>query len=99
MANLNQTKLYPDYLAFFTHEIERKGHEEIINEYVFKGDRKANFMFDRLYAGKACILNSPTMELILIGYLHPVIHLGFGIEFKQPAVIAEGLGQTAIHPA
>ena len=35
---------------------------------------------------------------MLAGYLHPMIHLGFGIEFKQPAIIAEALGQTAIHP-
>lgn len=34
----------------------------------------------------------------IAGTLHPIIHLGFGIEFKQPTVIAEALGQTAIHP-
>ena len=28
-----------------------------------------------------------------------MIHLGFGIEFKQPAIIAEALAQTAIHSA
>lgn len=31
------------------------------------------------------------------GFLHPIIHLGFGVEFKQPAVIAEALAQTALH--
>jgi hypothetical protein len=31
------------------------------------------------------------------GFLHPLIHLGFGVEFKQPAIIAEALAQTAIH--
>ena len=33
-----------------------------------------------------------------LGVLHPIIHLGFGIEFKQPAVVAEALAQAAIHP-
>lgn len=33
----------------------------------------------------------------LVGLLHPIIHLGFGIEFNQPAIIAEALAQTAIH--
>ena len=29
--------------------------------------------------------------------MHPIIHLGFGIEFEQPAIIAEALAQTACH--
>lgn len=33
-----------------------------------------------------------------LGLLHPIIHLGFGIEFKQPAIVAEALAQAAIHP-
>ncbi|KAI9652027.1 MAG: hypothetical protein M1831_007268 [Alyxoria varia] len=33
----------------------------------------------------------------LQGYYHPLIHLGFGIEFDQPLLIAEALGETAIH--
>lgn len=31
------------------------------------------------------------------GFLHPIIHLGFGIEFQQPAIIAEALAQAAVH--
>ena len=31
------------------------------------------------------------------GFLHPIIHLGFGVEFKQPAIIAEALAQAAVH--
>lgn len=33
------------------------------------------------------------------GFLHPIIHLGFGIEFKQPAIIAEALAMAAVHDA
>ena len=36
--------------------------------------------------------------MTLTGALHPIIHLGFGIEFQQPAIIAEALAQAAIHP-
>ena len=32
-----------------------------------------------------------------LGFLHPIIHLGFGIEFGQPAIIAEALAQAALH--
>lgn len=31
------------------------------------------------------------------GFLHPIIHLGFGVEFKQPAIIVEALAQAATH--
>lgn len=31
------------------------------------------------------------------GFLHPIIHLGFGIEFNQPAIIAEGIAQACVH--
>lgn len=37
------------------------------------------------------------MLKVALGLLHPVIHLGFGIEFNQPAIIAEALAQTATH--
>jgi Questin oxidase-like len=32
-----------------------------------------------------------------IGFLHPIIHLGFGIEFNQPAIIAEAVAQACVH--
>jgi len=35
--------------------------------------------------------------MFVIGYLHPLIHLGFGIDFAQPAIIAEALAQAAVH--
>jgi hypothetical protein len=35
--------------------------------------------------------------IVILGFLHPLIHLGFGIEFNQPAIIAEGLAQAAVH--
>ena len=33
----------------------------------------------------------------LLGFLHPLIHLGFALEFKQPAIVAEALAQAALH--
>lgn len=37
------------------------------------------------------------MGLIHPGLIHPLIHLGFGIEFNQPAIVAQALAQTAVH--
>jgi hypothetical protein len=31
------------------------------------------------------------------GLVHPIIHLGFGIEFQQPAIVAQALAQASIH--
>ena len=29
--------------------------------------------------------------------MHPIIHLGFGVEFRQPAIIAEALAEACVH--
>lgn len=36
-------------------------------------------------------------QLISPVVLHPIIHLGYGVEFQQPAIIAEALAQAACH--
>ena len=33
-----------------------------------------------------------------IGYYHPLIHLGFGLEFTQPVTVAEALSEMTFHP-
>lgn len=33
----------------------------------------------------------------LPGLVHPFIHLGFGLEFNQPAIVAQALSQAAVH--
>lgn len=78
---LGDEKYYHDFLVFFQKEIEAKSWQKVLNEYLFANDERANDMLGRLYAG----------------FLHPIIHLGFGIEFQQPAIIAEALAQTAVH--
>lgn len=35
--------------------------------------------------------------LTIVGFFHPIIHLGFGVEFKQPAIVAEALAEAAAH--
>ncbi|KAI9788664.1 MAG: hypothetical protein M1833_002900 [Piccolia ochrophora] len=77
---LGKEQYYHSYLVFFQKEIDKKGWEAVLNGYVFKGDDRADDMLVRMFAG----------------FLHPIIHLGFGIEFKQPAIIAEALAQAAV---
>ena len=55
-------------------------------------------MLVRLHAGKVCrCYPYSRIADIRKGFLHPIIHLGFGVEFKQPAIIAEALAQAAAH--
>ncbi|KAK3403534.1 hypothetical protein B0T20DRAFT_389181 [Sordaria brevicollis] len=80
---LGKEEHYPDFLAFFKREIDlREGrYEEVVNEYLFKGTKEADDLLVRLYSG----------------FLHPLIQLMYGLEWKQPAIVAEGLAQAAVH--
>lgn len=82
-SKLGQGDHYSDYLAFFEDEIERIGCEETINKYCFSHTGNAEAMFARLFEGA----------------FHSLIHLGLGIEFQLPGIIAEGLAQTATDTA
>lgn len=79
--HLGDEAYYYDYLVFFQQEMETKGWTHVVNEYLFSETEIANDMLVRTFAG----------------FLHPIIHLGFGIEFQQPAIVAEGLAQAAVH--
>lgn len=48
---LSKGKYYPDFLRFFQDEIEAKGWEKVLLEYVFKGDERSEAIFGRLFAG------------------------------------------------
>ncbi|KAL2811434.1 hypothetical protein BJX63DRAFT_433438 [Aspergillus granulosus] len=78
---LGKEKNYPKFLEFFQQEIEQKGTEAALSEYVFAEDENAESMMAQLFGG----------------LLHPIIHLEFAIEFNQPAIISEVLAQTVVH--
>ncbi|KEF63694.1 uncharacterized protein A1O9_01672 [Exophiala aquamarina CBS 119918] len=78
---LGKERYFHDYADYFRKDIDEKGWEAVLNEHLFAGDEHAERLLTRLYAG----------------FLHPIIHLGFGVEFKQPAIIVEALAQTATH--
>lgn len=78
---LGNQRYYHDFLEYFRVGIDNKGYEEVINEYCLKGDERADDMLVRLHAG----------------FLLPMIHLGFAVEFKQPSIAAEALAQAAVH--
>ncbi|KAI9689254.1 MAG: hypothetical protein M1820_010198 [Bogoriella megaspora] len=79
--HLHQMSDYTNYLTFFETQIESKGWRAVIQEFAFSRTRNADAILAGLYEGA----------------YHPIIHLGLGIEFEQPSIIAEGLAQAATH--
>lgn len=78
---LGNHKNYNDFLKFFTKELATKSIPQAVNEFVFDGSERADDMLARMFGG----------------FLHPIIHLGYAIEFDQPLLAAEALAQCAIH--
>jgi hypothetical protein len=74
-------KHYSDFLKFFQDEIDARGWEAVVTEFLCEETPKARDMVQRLFSG----------------LIHPMIELNFGLEWEQPAIIAEGLAQTAVH--
>ncbi|KAK6534037.1 hypothetical protein TWF281_005376 [Arthrobotrys megalospora] len=72
---------YATFLQYFQDSIAEIGWQEAIKKHIFSEKAVKDRMPERLVAG----------------FLHPWIHIGYGIEFEQPAIIAEGLAQTAVH--
>ena len=81
LAGMRQLDQYGNYLVYFEREIEAKGWQVVVNKYCFSRTAVAEAMMAQLFEGA----------------YHPIIHLGFGIEFDQPSIVAEGLAQTATH--
>ena len=51
ISKLNtELSLSSDFIKFFEKEIDEKGCEEVIREYIFKGNERANIMFNRLFS-------------------------------------------------
>jgi hypothetical protein len=100
-AGMGKEKNYSNYLAFFQGEIGVKGVGDVLREYLFAGDERAEKMLCRLFGG-TCSIPIPRFAMLdyrltYSGLIHPFIHLSFGLEFNQPAIVAQGLAQAAVH--
>ncbi|KAL8699512.1 MAG: hypothetical protein Q9201_005963 [Fulgogasparrea decipioides] len=78
---LGREENFRNFERFFLKEINEKGYGATLQKYLIGGDEVANDMLCRIYHG----------------YVHGLIHIGLGLEFKQPLVLAEGLAQSAVH--
>lgn len=76
-------RYYSAYLKFFTTELLAKGAAAVLEEYIFSP--KANIELPAP--------DQPPMQMLsrfLAGVIHPFIHTGYGAEFGQLGMLAEG---------
>ncbi|KAL8383082.1 hypothetical protein RB595_006709 [Gaeumannomyces hyphopodioides] len=84
---LGRERHYPDLLAFFQREMDRRGPggwRDVLAEHAFVADR-------------ADARAADTLVRLLSGFVHPLIQLMCGVEWEQPAVVAEALAQASVH--
>ncbi|ETS76961.1 hypothetical protein PFICI_10835 [Pestalotiopsis fici W106-1] len=80
-ARIGSIPNYTNFLHFFRNQMDKKGWQAVVSEYAFSRTPLAETIFAQLFEGA----------------YHPFIHIGFGIEFNLPSIIAEGLAQAATH--
>ncbi|KAI0970333.1 hypothetical protein F4678DRAFT_136819 [Xylaria arbuscula] len=78
---LGKEEHFLDFIDFFEKKIQQDGVEKVLQDYLLGVSDVAESMFPRLWHG----------------YVHPIMHLGLGLEFKQLPIVAEGLAETAVH--
>ncbi|KAI0822325.1 hypothetical protein BC628DRAFT_1327511 [Trametes gibbosa] len=82
---LGDGKYYPGYLDFFTSQVAAHGTGEVLERYVFSPRANGN--------GAYMLLR------FIGGALHPLIQMGYAVEFGSDAMVAQALAQTAVHDA
>ncbi|KAG6841594.1 hypothetical protein C0991_009350 [Blastosporella zonata] len=86
--HLGDRQFYGGYLAFFTEVIREDGIAAAVEKYIFAKDVN----IDPSASRKPDMFNR-----FLGGLLHPMIHVGYGLEFCLPGMVVEGLAETAVH--
>ncbi|KAI0739605.1 hypothetical protein C8Q80DRAFT_1222014 [Daedaleopsis nitida] len=89
--HVGKREFYNSYLEYFRSLLVKKDVTEVIEEYIFSA--KAN-------VGGPGVDGSPRLlNRFLASIVHPMIHTSCGLEFGILGLVAEGLAQSAVHPA
>ncbi|KAH0834191.1 hypothetical protein J3R83DRAFT_11503 [Lanmaoa asiatica] len=88
--HLGDENFYQGYVSFFSKQISEKGAASTLEEFVFS--EKYNFQKGRNANAQ------PEMSVRLFeGLVHPLIHVGYGVEFGLKGMLAEGLALAVAH--
>lgn len=80
--HLGDTRYYQAYLVFFTDQLLTKGVDKTLEEYLYS--ERANFN------GRNASRQPEMFARFMSGLVHPLIHVGHGLEFGLLGVLAEG---------
>ena len=78
---LGDETYYQDLVFFFEREIATLGIDEVLQKYILGDSDLARTVYPRLYHG----------------YVHAIMHVGLGLEFNQPTILAEGIAEAFVH--
>ncbi|VDB98220.1 unnamed protein product [Peniophora sp. CBMAI 1063] len=91
--HLGDDKYYYAYMIYFCKALSTSSPTEVLSKYIFSSAYNYN-------ANLAPDEQQPAMlDRFLAGIVHPLIHVGYGVEFGIVQQIADGLAHTAIHSA
>ncbi|KAI0312659.1 hypothetical protein OF83DRAFT_1176423 [Amylostereum chailletii] len=96
-------KFYQAYRVYFSNYLLEHSPTEALERFVFSNEFNYLPSLDKVNAeavrnGKPGTKKQPEMlNRLLAGLLHPLIRIGYGVEFGIPALVADGLAQTAVH--
>ncbi|CCM00189.1 uncharacterized protein FIBRA_02217 [Fibroporia radiculosa] len=88
--HLGKRVYYDAYLQHFHKVVLEKGASAAMEEYLFSP--AANFSETQSDSQRQMLTRTFSM------LFHPMIYLGYGLEFGIPGLVAEGLAQIATHP-
>ena len=84
--HLGDGKYYQGYLEFFSDKLITRGIEKTLEDYLYS--KGANFN-DRAEADGS--LQPEMFSRFMSGLMHPLIHVGYGLEFGLLGILAEGV--------
>lgn len=95
---LGDAKYYTDFLRYFQEQVDAKGWKNTLVEYLLSGKDNTHDMYRRSWGSKSIRYSagSGMKANETTGFAHSFIQLMYGIEWDQPAIIAQGLAQSAI---
>ncbi|KAG7441451.1 uncharacterized protein BT62DRAFT_907957 [Guyanagaster necrorhizus] len=89
-AHLGDEKYFDAYMSFFKEKIAEKGTASVLEAFVFSESVNSDEAMD----GN----QQPGMlNRLLGGLVHPMIHLGYGLEFGLPGMVVEGMSPATVH--
>jgi len=87
LPHLTHASFYQGYVSFFSDQVSEKGAARTLEEFVFS--EKYNFQ-----KGRDVHTQPEMLARLFSGLLHPLIHVGYGIEFGLKGMFVEGTDVT-----